>query len=296
MNVPAVDAVAAVTAQPSQPSPALAVTYNGDDPTLLERLIPLVDLIEVSPDAITCRHGGRIGLGPDTMAELTTLAADRPIIAHGTGLSLASHDGWEDGYLALLYELFDHFDVAWHSEHLAFCVVDGEHLGTLLPVPRTEEAVDLVCDRVRAIQRWFAKPFLLEHVISLLPDPPAEYTMAGFLNEITERTGCGVILDAYNLVCDAYNRGLDVDAFLSELELDSVVEIHLAGGVRHDGFQLDVHSQTVPDRAMDIAAAVLPNAPNLRAVTFEYLKEAVPYLGADTICDELTRIREGLLS
>lgn len=151
----------------------------------------------------------------------------------------------------------------------------------MFPVPRTAEALDLICERVRLMQERYRVPFLLEHVIHLLPDAPSEFTPAAFLNAITSRTGCGLILDAYNLQCDVANQGLDVGGSLDELNLSSVREMHLAGGVVHRGFQLDIHSRLTDDTTLALAREVLRRAPNLQAVTFELLKEAVPLLGHD---------------
>jgi uncharacterized protein len=131
-------------------------------------------------------------------------------------------------------------------------------------------------------------------VIHLLPDAPAQYTPAGFLNAITSRTGCGLILDAYNLECDAVNQGLDVAAFLEELNLEPVRELHLAGGVQHKGFHLDIHSDTTSDRSLEFGLDILRRAHGLRVVTFEFLKEAVPVLGHGSICAELMRIRQAI--
>ncbi len=271
--------------------PALAVTYNGEDPELLERLVPLVDVIEISPDAIARSDGGRARLRPQILEEFAAVPPQVKLIAHGVGLSIGSFDHWEEGYLNLLDQLFERFELEWHSEHLAYAVVAGENLGTMFPLPRNREALDLVCGRVRILQERYRVPFLLEHVISLLPDPPSEFSPAAFLNEITRSTGCGLVLDAYNLECDAHNQGLDVAAFLDELDLSSVVELHLAGGVRHNGFQLDVHSSPTDSGTLALAREIIERAPSLRAVTYEYLKDAVGLLGHDVICSELTRIR-----
>jgi hypothetical protein len=173
-------------------------------------------------------------------------------------------------------------------------MVAGENTGTMFPMPRTEEALDLVCERVQCIQERYPVPFLLEHVIHLLPGAPAEFTPAGFLNAITSRTGCGLVLDAYNLECDAFNQGLDIGAFLDELDLGAVRELHLAGGVEHRGFRLDIHSAVTRDTTLSLALDVVRRAPSLRAVTFEFLKEAVPLLGHDRICAELVRIRQAI--
>jgi len=276
------------------PRPALAVTYEGDDRALLERIVPLVDTIEISPDAIATSDGRRASLRPEVLDEYAAVSPQIKFIAHGVGLSIGSFDHWDEGYLRLLDELFARFELGWHSEHLACTVVAGENTGTMFPMPRTEEALDLICERVRRIQERYPVPFLLEHVIHLLPDAPAEFTPAGFLNAITSRTGCGLVLDAYNLECDVFNQGLDIGAFLGELDLGAVRELHLAGGVKHNGLHLDIHSNTTRDTTLSLALEIVRRAPGLRAVTFEFLKEAVLLLGHDAICAELARIRQAI--
>lgn len=278
----------------SSPRPSLAVTYEGDDVGLLECIAPLVDIIEISPDAIARSDGQRRSLRPDVLDEYEAVQGGVNFIAHGVGLSIGSFDHWDEGYLRLLDELFARFELEWHSEHLACTIVAGENVGTMFPLPRTDEALDLVCQRVRLLQERYRVPFLLEHVIHLLPDAPAQYTPAAFLNAITTRTGCGLVLDAYNLECDAANQGLDIPAFLDELDLEPVRELHLAGGVRHKGFHLDIHSGVTSDTSLGVGLDIIRRAPGLRAVTFEFLKEAVPLLGHDSICGELARIRQAI--
>ena len=286
-------ASAAITSR-TDARPALATTYEGDDPDLLERIVPIVDFIEISPDTIAASNAGRVRLRKSVLDEYAAVCGQADLIAHGIGLSIGSFDRWNESYLELLDELFDRCDIAWHSEHLGCTTVAGENVGTMFALPRTDEALDLVCGRVQRIQQRYRVPFLLEHIINLLPEEPAEYTPAGFLNAIVSRTGCGLILDAYNLECDAHNQGLDIPAFLDELDLAAVRELHLAGGVEHDGFYLDVHSGLVRDSTLDLGLDIVRRAPRLSAVTYEFLKEAVPLIGHDAICAELARIRTAI--
>ena len=273
---------------------ALATTYEGDDLALLERIVPLIDTIEISPDAIARSDANRASLRPEILDEYESVLPQVNLIAHGVGLSIGSFDHWDEGYLRLLDELFARFVLTWHSEHLACMVVAGENVGTMLPLPRTEETLDLICERVGLIQKRYGVPFLLEHVIRLLPDEPGEFTPAGFLNAITSRTGCGLILDAYNLECDAFNQGLDIAGFLNELDLTPVRELHLAGGVQHKGFHLDIHSRPTSASTLALGLNIIKRTPNLRVVTYEFLKEAVGLLGHDGICAELARIRQAI--
>jgi uncharacterized protein (UPF0276 family) len=140
----------------------------------------------------------------------------------------------------------------------------------MLPLPRAEEALDLVCERVRLIQERHRVPFLLEHVIQLLPREIEPFTAAGFLNAITSRTGCGLIIDAYNLECDAWNQGLDLAAFVDELDASSVHELHVAGGVQQNGFQLDIHSRPVGPTTLALARGIVSRASNLQVVTYDF--------------------------
>jgi uncharacterized protein (UPF0276 family) len=272
-------------------APALATTYEGMSSDLFAQVLPLVDYLEVAPDSISRTTSGHAALRPELLEQLASALPHTGLLVHGIGLSIGSAEGWNEPYLRLLDEFFTRFAPRWHSEHLGYTTVDGENLGTMLALPRTEEMLDLLCERIRILEERYKVPFLVEHIIHLLPDAPAEYTPAAFLNAITTRTGCGLILDAWNLECDAYNFGFDIPSFLAELNLEPVRELHLAGGFEHHGFQLDIHSRPTADSTLALAHQILARCPNLEVVTWELLKEAVPALGVRAICAELTRIR-----
>jgi uncharacterized protein (UPF0276 family) len=274
---------------------SLATTYHGRDDGLLERVLPTVDLLEVTPDSLAEANEG-VHLNPRALASLEDVARDATLIVHGVGLSIASFDGWWGEYLRLLDELMERVPVAWHSEHLGYTRVKGEFLGTMLPVPKTAPMLEILVARVEAIQERYQVPFLLENVVHLLPDYPGEYTEAGFLNALTEATGCGLVLDVYNLRCDEANHGFDIAKFLEELRMDTVVEVHIAGGVEYKGFKLDVHSRPPEEKTVNLARDVLNRAEGVRAVTYELLEEAVPVLGPDRITQELGHLRAELLT
>ncbi len=274
--------------------PALATTYEGDSPALLERIAPLVDGIEISPDTIAQTSETGPHLRSAVLAEYLSLSSKMRFVAHGVGLSIGSHDQWNKDYLQLLDELFERLPIAWHSEHLACTTVDGESLGTMLALPRTEQVLDLLCERIRCLQERYRVPFLLEHVVRILPEPEPEYSDAIFLNELTRRSGCGLILDAYNLECDRWNFGFDVQSFIEELDFSPVRELHLAGGTQHKGFQLDIHSRPTAASTLCLGREIAARAHNLELVTYEFLKEAIPALGHEAICDELMRVKKEL--
>lgn len=275
--------------------PGLGTTYLGYDPALLERVLPLVDYIETTPDSIAFVDRGVPRIHPDCMAELKSIGRDAKLVVHGVGLSIGSHDGWLENYLRLLDELFESVEVTWHSEHLGYTAVNGENLGTMLAVPRTEEVLDLLTGRILAIQRRYAVPFLVEHVIHMLPDYPGEYSQAAFLNALVRRTGCGLILDAYNLECDAHNHGFDIAAFLSELDMSQVREVHVARGSEFRGFLLDAHAHRTRPSTVKLASRAIEAAGGaVEVVVFELLREAIPSIGHDAIVEELRGLRKSI--
>ena len=271
---------------------AIGATYEGRDPRLLERMLPLVDYIEVTPETIAEVHDNQITLSNEIITELKILGKETKIVAHGVGLSIGSHEGWSPTYFHLLDALLEQVDVAWHSEHLGYTKVDDQHLGIMLALPKTEEALDMVCERVNKIQERYKLPFLLENIVHVVPDFPGDFSEAQFLNALVNRTGCGLILDVYNLQCDAHNHGFDIPSFLDELQLANVRELHVACGVEHNGFLLDVHSQLTRSSTVQLARDVVRRSEgSAEVVVYEFMPEAVPGLGRDAIACELGRLR-----
>ena len=104
-------------------------------------------------------------------------------------------------------------------------------------------------------------------------------------------TGSRLLLDLHNIECDVDNGYLRLDEFLDELDWTAVGEIHVAGGVWHDGWHLDVHTGLVADSTMALLATALERATNLDLVVYEVLASAVPRLGVDAIGDQLDTVR-----
>jgi uncharacterized protein (UPF0276 family) len=218
-----------------------------------------------------------------------------PVVVHGLGLSIGSAHGWNAAYLELLDAVHAARPFDWHSEHLGFLTVEtprGElNVGTPLPMPLTEESLELLAPRGAALARRYGVPFLLENLTWYLPGLPSEggRDEVAFLNDFVERSGCGLLLDLYNLHCNAVNQGFDALEALGRLRLDRVVQVHVAGGETHDGFLMDVHSQVVPEPVWELLEWLVPRAPHLAGISYELLEEA--RLEPDTVARQLERAR-----
>src|SRR5215471_2879130 len=275
-------------------SPRIGLTYEGREPELLERSLSLVDYLEITPDSIALANGASPRLDPAVLDELEVAAASIDLVVHGVGLSIGSASGYSEDYLRLVEQFLERYDAAWHSEHLGYVQVDGSALGTMLALPKTEDVLELIAGRIAEIQARIPLPFLIGNIVHLLPDYPGDYDDAEFLNELVARTGCGLLLDVYNLEVDAKNNGFDIDSFLADVDLGAVRELHLAGGVEFEGMQVDVHSRVTASSTLALARDVVARTPALGGVTYELLPEAIPVVGVDGILDELGRIRTEL--
>jgi uncharacterized protein (UPF0276 family) len=275
---------------------SIGTTYEGKNLRYLKQILKAVNHIEVSPDSIALKTAKGVRIHPQALEQFRWISreTDVNILIHGVGMSIGSYDGWNDEYINLLDQLLhESANIRWHSEHLAYTRVNGKNLGTMLTLPRTKETLELICKRVDAIQKRYRVPFLLENVISMFPDAASTYSDAAFLNSITESTGCGLILDIYNLQCDSVNFDFKIDPFLEELNLNTVYEMHLAGGNVDPefNFQMDVHSRLTEESTLQLAKQIVKTNPkNLQAITFELLEEFIPNLGTDKIIEELKRL------
>ncbi len=274
---------------------SIGTTYEGKDFTYLNEILPFVNHIEVSPDSITRKKNGVIKINEEVLKQLEWVQnkTKASLLLHGVGLSIGSYEGYSLKYIHLLDELFNTLNISWHSEHLAYTIVNGENIGTMLTLPRTDEALVMICRRIDTIQKRFKVPFLIENVISMLPDSKCKYSEAEFLNKITKNTGCGLILDVYNIECDQVNFKLDVNRFIEELNLDAVIELHLAGGLYDTefNFQMDIHAGTIAESTINLTSQIIDKEPkNLKAITFEILEEFIPRIGSQKIINEINKL------
>jgi uncharacterized protein (UPF0276 family) len=115
------------------------------------------------------------------------------------------------------------------SEHLSWSVVGGNYLADLLPLPLTEEALEVVCRHVEQTQQVLGRAILIENPSTYLQLAHATIPEWEFLAAVVNRTGCGLLCDVNNIVVSAANQGWDALAYLAALPVHAIGEIHLAG-------------------------------------------------------------------
>lgn len=191
--------------------------------------------------------------GGAAVKEIERLRAHYPISLHGVGLSLGSAEGIDKRHLARLRRLTERLDPALVSEHLSWCSAGGAYLNDLLPLPYTEEALDVVCRHVDEAQSALKRPLLVENPSSYLAYAASAIPEPQFLSEIVRRTGCGLLCDVNNIHVSAHNLGFDADSYIDALPAAAVGEIHLAG---HHRTEADGQVLLIDDHGSEVAGPV----------------------------------------
>ena len=204
----------------------------------LEQEVP-VDFVEVISENYMV-DGGR------PLRILEQVRAKHPVIIHGVSMSIGSAGGLDEGYLAKLKRLEQRIDPLWVSDHLCWTCTSAHNSHDLLPLPLTEEALQVVCDNIDRAQSYLGRPMLFENPSSYLTFPEDEMAEWEFLSEMTTRTGCYLLLDVNNIYVSAQNHGFSADDYLAGLPLERVRQIHLAGHTPGE-IIIDTHDREVCD-------------------------------------------------
>jgi uncharacterized protein (UPF0276 family) len=167
--------------------------------------------------------------GGPRLSWLETVRAARPLSLHGVGLSLAGDERPDREHLARFRALIDRFEPFVVSEHLAWSRRGGVYHPDLLPVPRSREMLQLVCDHVDEAQQALGRRLLIENPSAYLALAGHEWDEVEFLVEIARRTGCGLLVDVNNVHVSASNMGFSAEAWLDAVPGALVGEVHLGG-------------------------------------------------------------------
>jgi uncharacterized protein (UPF0276 family) len=137
------------------------------------------------------------------------------------------------------------------SDHLAWSTNGGRYFNDLLPLPFTEEAMEVVVRNVGRLQDALGRQVLVENPSCYMSLASSTMPEPAFLAELVRRSGCGLLLDANNIHVTAHNLGLDTQAWLDGLPGDAIGEYHLAGHAVNEAdgetILIDDHGSAVAD-------------------------------------------------
>jgi uncharacterized protein (UPF0276 family) len=188
---------------------------------VLEEL-PSIGWFEVHSENFFQFNGAAINL-------LSSVRQHYPVSLHGVGLSLGAARGIEDNHLLKLKQLIDIIQPCLISEHLSWGQVGNYHLPDLLPIPYTQESLDIFCRNVNQVQEFLGREILIENPSSYLEYQVSELTEADFLSQLCIRTGAKILLDINNIFVSSENNNWHAQNYIDLIPRDLVKEIHLSG-------------------------------------------------------------------
>lgn len=200
---------------------------------------------------------------------LREIAPHYPLSFHGVGLSLGSCDELSSHHLKQLKALINEFQPALISEHLSWTGTNGQFFNDLLPLPYTEEALNLFCQKVDCVQTELGQKILIENPTAYLQFAVSHMKEWEFLNQLQARTGCGLLLDLNNIYVNASNHDDSAATYLESINWSAVEEIHLAGFTVNEykdgAILIDTHGSRVHDEvwALYRQATIQTEAPVL---------------------------------
>lgn len=238
---------------------------------VLEQQLPL-GFLEVHSENFFAQGG----------AALSTLVQARghyDISLHGVGLALGSAAGIDAWHLERLAQLVQLIQPVRVSDHACFARGvwhgTGVHAADLLPLAFNQASLNVLCANVQQVQDRLQRIILVENLSAYVDMPGSDLSETEFLNALTQRTGCQLLVDVNNIYVNALNaqlavttvgtaptpegvipspRPLDVEqaisicnAWLDALRPGSAGEIHLAGHCVMDDIVIDDHGASVCD-------------------------------------------------
>jgi hypothetical protein len=178
-------------------------------------------------------------------------------VVHGVSLSLGGAERPAPERLQRLSRAARQLHAACISEHVAFVRAGEIDSGHLLPVPRTKDSLQVATENVREAQDQLPVPLVLENIAQLFEWPGNEMSEAEFLAELIDATGAGLLLDVSNLYANQRNFGIEPSEFLNIIPTESIVYLHVAGGVDCSGSYRDTHAHDLHDGILQLLREVL---------------------------------------
>ena len=248
------------------------------------RLPHLAEIVATLPPAPWLEiHPENFLANPHATELLLEACRHYPISVHTVGVSIGSAGGIDRVHLQRVRALIDQVDPVLVSGHLAWSTHEGEYLNDLLPLPYTNETLQLIAQHVDQVQDGLGRPYLVENPSSYVGFGTSTMNEVEFLAELAHRTGCRLLCDVSNVYLSAHNMGYDACRYIDGLPGDAVGELHLGGFTREDeegepegAVLVDTHAERVAEPVWELYAYAIRRF-GLKPTLIEWDSEIPPF-------------------
>lgn len=178
---------------------------------------------------------------------LSQIAEQYPVVMHGVSLSIGSTDPLNFEYLKKLKALAREIQPRWISDHVCWTGVAGRNTHDLLPMPLTETSLKHVVERIRTLQDFLERPFVLENPSMYVGFTGSTLTEWEFISRMASEANCGLLLDVNNVYVSSVNHDFDPEEFVRSVPHERIVQFHLAGHTNCQTHLIDTHDSEVID-------------------------------------------------
>ena len=175
-----------------------------------------------------------------------------PITMHCVGMSIGSVDPINLDYLNKVKSLAKEIQPRLISDHLCWTSWQAQYAHDLLPLPYTEEALMHVVKRIQQIQDYLGTRIAVENVSSYMTFQHSTIEEVEFVNLVAQQADCFILFDINNLYVNHINNNQDLYVYLNAIDINRVVELHLAGFEDKQHYLLDAHNNRVDQKVWNL--------------------------------------------
>jgi len=189
---------------------------------------------------------------------LSKILENYPVTLHCVGMSLGSAKGIDKAYLTKLNKLIEFTKPLYISDHVSWGNIGGFNSHELLPLPYTDESLDILVKNIKDTQNFLGRKILVENVSSYISYKFSKYKEWDFLNKVADLSGCGILLDINNIYVNSVNHKFNPHDFLNNINKHHIEYYHLAGHEVYSedqNYLIDTHGEDIIEPVWELLIA-----------------------------------------
>lgn len=161
--------------------------------------------------------------------QLDCLAEHLPLVVQAQNLSLSASRRLPAQRLRPLVALCRRYSAAWLSVRLSGVDAQRGVLPGAAPLAYSRANLQRASRHLQQLQDSLGRQVLIENPASYQLLADSDMSQAEFLAELTQRSGCGLLLNVTNLLISSHNGAVPLASWLLDLPLQQVRAMQLSG-------------------------------------------------------------------